>query len=430
MDRIPGEKCPPHQRIQPVVERPPLIDPSVEIYFLKMSVRRERHTAVEKQVAVVDGIELAFSQKELHMPLQTLAAHKGALKPFHDILFLQAQRVGVLRIDCREIRIPERIYLSVQLDRIRIIIDLLKEVPVHHVIFRPPLYDLPLDLELDDGDRLVNADIHFPLFPGQFAFGLETGARVISISLLGKCRERKQIDPVAFLQDIQIPIARAVPDDIGDAGQLTAGCAHPLDIVIPPLYIQAVVVHENVHNIIRPVAPVINISENMEMVDDQTSRKLRERLDKALRTSDPDDRIDDLLVVGFLILDITALRDQLIDHICIISRHGFSDFGPRVLAGRIFADLDQTVQHDPVPVFHLRIVRDLFLHQLDLLGRIVDQRRQLPDIFFRQRPSVDLIDLLPHRTGTVPDNMRKSLILSVDICDKVLCSFRQIQNRA
>ena len=430
VDRVSGEKCPPHQRIQPVIERPPFIDLSVEIDFLEISVRCERHAAVEEQISVIDRVELAFPQKELHVLLQPLAAHEGALKALHDIFLLRTQRVRILRIDGREIGVPKRISPPVQLDRPGIVIDLLQEIAVHHVVFRPSLHDLAFDLELDDGDCLVDADIHLPLLPGQLSLGLEACARVISVGLLGKCRQRKQVDPVPFLQNIQISVARADPYDVGDAAQLSAGRAHPLDVMVPPLNVQTVVVHKGIHDIIRSVAPVINIPENMEMVHDQAPGQLREGLDEALRPADPDNRIDDLLVIRLFILNIAALRDQLVDHVRIILRHGFSHLGPRILAGSIFADLDQPVQHDPVPVIHLRGVGDLLFHQVDLLGRIVHERRELTDILFRQRPPVDFIYFFPHGAGAVSQNVGKGFILSVNIRDKMLRPLRKVQDRA
>ena len=69
-----------------------------------------------------------------------------------------------------------------------------------------------------------------------------------------------------------------------------------------------------------------------------------------------------------------------------------------------FADVDQAVQHDLVPVIDILLL--LFLH-LQALSRVID--KGCKRTFFRntERVAEDIVNLLSHGTGTVAEYMRK-----------------------
>ena len=365
------------------------------------------------------------------MLLEALAAREGRDQALHDILLLRRELIRILRIDRREIRILHRIALPVNDDLAALKIHLGEAVAVLHGKLRPPVDQLPLQLELDDGDGLVDPHVQFIfLTPQHFSLGFKAEAGIVPVGLRRELGQRQDIDAVAVLEDAEIPVAHAEAHHAGDERRLARSRSHPLDVVVAPLHVHAVVIHERIHDIVRPVAAVIDIPQDMQVVDDQPADQLRDRLDKGCGPPDPDDRAHDLIVVGFLVLDVRLLRDQLLDHIGEILRHRLADLGPRIFGGRVFADLHQPVEHDLVPVIHLLRVRDLLLNERDLLRGVVDQRRELPDVLLRQRPAEDLVDLLSDGARPVAEHMGKRLIFPVDIRYEVLRALRQVHDRA
>ena len=102
--------------------------------------------------------------------------------------------------------------------------------------------------------------------------------------------------------------------------------------------------------------------------------------------------------------------------------------GAGVFRGDPFRDLHQPVQRDLIPILDRIIV--LLLHDdIQLLLRIIDQRRQTLLIPDAERIAKLLVDLPAHGAGTVFQDMVKLLILSVDIRHKMFRALGQIQNR-
>ena len=248
------------------------------------------------------------------------------------------------------------------------------------------------------------------------------------VSIQRKRGQRDQVDAVSFFQRIQIAVPCSHPDHIGDAGQMAAGRSHPDDIMIAPLHIHRVIVTQRIHDHMRPRPPVIDIPDDVQMIDDQLLDQVAQRFDELLRPPDTDDRMDDLVVVGFLILYFRLLRDQFFDNIGKILRQRLAHLGPRVLGGNPFRDLNKPVQGDLVPVLDRTFV---FLpqHDIQLLPRIIDQCRQALLIPDTQCIAELFVNLAPHGTGAVLQDMIELLVLPVDIRHKMLRPLGQIQNR-
>ena len=383
---------------------------------------------MEEKVTVSHGIELALLKKKLHMLLEPPAVHERGLKSFHDIGFFRRKPVRICRINSRQILVEKIIVLSVLLDLHRIKIDTAEQIAVFHVIFRASTDKLAFQLELDNRDSLMNAHVHVFLAAGfLLAFCLEACTRIIPISIYRKLSKGYQIDAVAFLENVKITVSGLDPDNICNARKLTAGCAHPLDIMIAPLNVKAVVSHQRVHDLIRSVSSVVNIAENMQMINDEPSHQPRKCFYEIVGIANADNSVDDLLVVGFLVRYIRLFGDEFLDHIAEIFRHSLPYFRSCVLAGSVLAHVNEPIEHDFVPVIKLCLVSNLFLYKFDLFARIVDQRRQFFNILFRQSMPVNFTDLLFYSTGAVPENMGERFIFAVNISDKVFCTFGQIQ---
>ncbi len=296
------------------------------------------------------------------------------------------------------------------------------------MVFRSPLQELSFQLELNDGNGLVNLDIEPVLrlggcFP---AFYLELDAGIILIHVQGKSGQWKQIDSVAILQDVKISIAGADSRDGGDAGKLACCRSHPDHVMVSPLDIQRVILHKLIHNEMRTRTAVVNIPQNMQMIHYQTLNELRQGNNEIFRTVNGNDGIHDGVVVAFLIQHFGFFRNQFLNDVSIIFRQSFPHLGPGIFGRNLFADFDEPVQHDFVPVIHIRF---RLPHVLDLLFRIVNERCQSTLIRCGQRVSEDIVNLLPYCPGTIPQHMGKCFVFPVNVCQKMFRPLGQIQNR-
>ena len=102
------------------------------------------------------------------------------------------------------------------------------------------------------------------------------------------------------------------------------------------------------------------------MINNEPLNQLCHGNDEVLGASDFEDSLDDRLVVCFFVEHLRLFGDQLLDDIAIIRRQGFPHFGTGVFGRNDFADVDQAVQHDLVPVIDVLLL--LFLHLQALSG--------------------------------------------------------------
>src|SRR5699024_1430092 len=100
---------------------------------------------------------------------------------------------------------------------------------------------------------------------------------------------------------IQIIVAGGKPDDIGDARLMPGSRAHPDHIVIAPLEVHMLQLHQMIHDDMRARSSVKNIADDMESCDDKPLYRLRDGDDKLFGAVDPDDGIKDLVIVLFLL---------------------------------------------------------------------------------------------------------------------------------
>ena len=103
---------------------------------------------------------------------------------------------------------------------------------------------------------------------------LEQFTLIIRINLQGKIGQRHQINAVIILQCRQISISGTNSNHIGNTGRLSGSGSHPEQIMIPPLNIHRMVIHQMIHDFHSTRASVINIAHNMQMIDNQTLNQL------------------------------------------------------------------------------------------------------------------------------------------------------------
>ena len=86
---------------------------------------------------------------------------------------------------------------------------------------------------------------------------------IVTVSLQRKGHKGQHVDTVSVLQDIQIAIPQAEADHCSDTRLLSGSSPHPEHVVIAPLDIQRMIIHQTVNDPVRLRSPVKNISNNM-----------------------------------------------------------------------------------------------------------------------------------------------------------------------
>ena len=92
---------------------------------------------------------------------------------------------------------------------------------------------------------------------------------IILVTVQRKPCQRDEIDPVSVFQGVEIIVSGADPHHIGNTRPMSGRSPHPEDVVISPLDIQRMIIHETVHNPVSSRSAVIDIPDHMEMVDGQ-----------------------------------------------------------------------------------------------------------------------------------------------------------------
>ena len=183
--------------------------------------------------------------------------------------------------------------------------------------------ELSLQLKLNDGNRLVHSHVQF-IFIGQtgavLPFQPEERTGIIAVDPGGKRCQRDHIDAVSVLQNVEIPISRTNSENRGDTGQRSCGSSHPDNVMVAPADIQRMIAHQTVHDSLRTRTPVIDITQNMQMIHNHLLNQMAECHDKIFSSLDIDDRINNRIIVRLLVQNIRLLRDQLLDHIGIVFR--------------------------------------------------------------------------------------------------------------
>ena len=257
------------------------------------------------------------------------------------------------------------------------------------------------------------------------ALQLKAGTGILSVCIHCKGCQRKKIDSVTVLQNVKISVTGADANHIGNAPSLPCCRPHPQDIMVSPLNIHGMMGHQLIHNQMRPRSPIVNISQNMQMIHNQPLNQAAESNDTLLHPAYPDNGLNNGIVIGFLIRHIDLFRNQLFNHIGKFRRQSLSHLGPGIFAGRLLADFDQAVHGNPVPVLP---IGNLLQNLIHFLSGIINQGCQLLLVFHTQSIPENLIDLAADGTGAVFHYMGKRFVFSVNIRQKVLRSLGKIQN--
>ena len=257
----------PHLVVQIVHECLSLQTHAVQLHFFELPILRHRNTAVVQQISVDLLIQGAMAVKEADMGLQLFGIEEGSFQGIEHILFILGQLVRILRVKCREVGIPQRPYVALNLHRACRQIDFVQKQPVLQMVFRMCQDPLSFYLKLADGNGFMHPRRQFlihrvELIPIQNMW-TELFTRIVAINLLREGGQRPQVDSISHFQHIEVVIADIHPQHVGNACPVACGRTHPDDIVVAPLEVHFMIVHQEIHDGIRMGATVENIADNM-----------------------------------------------------------------------------------------------------------------------------------------------------------------------
>ena len=256
---------------------------------------------MEHKYIVHDQIKRSVLEHEPDMALQLVAPLDGSFERIHQGLFFICQFVRVCRVNGRKIRISKFVLLALYHYSALLIIYLVEEQTLVQFKLRMSLDNLSFEFELAYSNSLVHPRCKILVYRIELVevehLRSEFFAVVISVSVLGKCCKRSQVEPIADFEHIEVVVADVHSQEVTDAGPVSGRGSHPYDIVIAPLEIYILVLHEVIEDIIRMSSPVKDIAYDMQFVDSEPRYRLGHFTDELVDQSTLCDRGKDLVVI-------------------------------------------------------------------------------------------------------------------------------------
>ena len=88
--------------------------------------------------------------------------------------------------------------------------------------------------------------------------------------------------------------------------------------MIAELDVEGVVLHQSVHNDVGTGAAVEDVADQVEAIDDESFDDAADRDDEVLCLADLDNRIEDVVVILFLVMQIEVDVDEFVDDVGIL----------------------------------------------------------------------------------------------------------------
>ena len=389
------------------------------VHARERAILVQRDATVEQQVVIAHQIHGTVAVEELDMATQVVGARELRHELLDDPRLLGRELIGMLRVERREIARGKLVHRAiVQLDSPRLDVDALEQQSVVHVEAPVAHDDLPLELEQQDVHGLRQ----------RRELGSQAGYAIGNrlVGALGKRYELTQGDTVVVLQDLEIAVAQVVAQNRDDARRLTGGRAHPQQVVIAPLDIQRVVLHQAVHDLGGPAAAVEDIAHQMQMVDDQPLDEIGQRADKVLACIGLQDRRDNALVIAHAVVVLIGVRvQQLVDDVGVIAWDGLADLGARVTAGQGTRHHQQALEHDLVPARRRDVLQ---MRERELLMRVVDEGAQVALFLLGELVAEDIVHVLAHHARAVVEDMQERLVFTVQVAHEMLGALGQVED--
>ena len=158
----------------------------------------------------------------------------------------------------------------------------------------------------------------------------KTGTRIIAVNLRRKHRERTQINSISILKHIKAVVADRNSQNVADTRRI-AGCrTHPGDVMISPLNVDIVELHQLIHDDVRARSSIKDVSDDVQIVNRQVLDQLTDCRNELVCNLRVNDRTNDFPIIYPFILIIIIHMKQFVDDVGELLRHLFSDFGAGV----------------------------------------------------------------------------------------------------
>ena len=129
------------------------------------------------------------------------------------------------------------------------------------------------------------------------------------------------------------------------------------------------VIAKDVHDVMRPVSSIKDVTQNMERIDGQSLDQLAEGDDEIVCPTGADDGVDNHFDVCLSVRKHGVVVQQFLNDIRELLRQCFPNLGTGILGRNILTQGNQLVQCSEIPTFNIRFNR---FHQVELLFRIVN----------------------------------------------------------
>ena len=155
---------------------------------------------------------------------------------------------------------------------------------------------------------------------------------------------------------------------------LPAAAPHPQDVVIAPLDVDLMVVHQVVEDDVRAGTAVVDVADDMQSLDGEALNQFGEVGDEGLRAAGRHDGVDLALVVGGFVLDALLVVKQLLDGLRNVLGQQVAHRLAPILGAQSAAEFDQANQRQAAP---LVLVGNRLQHHRRFELGVVDERRQI-----------------------------------------------------
>ena len=252
---------------QIIEQRTTLVTAAAQLDLGKRAVFLDQNAAVIEQLIVRNLVHRTVTHNEVQMGAQTLGMTERGLETVQKVLFFLGQCIGVLGVYGREIGVGQRIFLAADLDGALLQIHLVEQQTAFHLILGMTADELAFQLEHHHRDRLVHLGCQRGIDRVELVFVQyvrhEALARVVRV---GGCREhgqRTQVNAVPVLQAVKTVVADGDTQHAHEAHRVAAHRTNPGNVVIAPLDVNVVVLHQLVQNTVGTRTAVKNITDNM-----------------------------------------------------------------------------------------------------------------------------------------------------------------------
>lgn len=160
--------------------------------------------------------------------------------------------------------------------------------------------------------------------------------------------------------------------------------------MITPLDVPTVVAAHLVQDDVGSWTSIVDIAQNMELVDSQALDDVGYSDDEIIGSACADNRINNNIDIGCLVMIFGVLVQKLLDNIREIAWQRFSHLASGIFAGNITAYSHQLVQGDVIPVVNVGFV---LLDEFQFLLRIVNKRAEFSLLLFAKGIAKEFVHL-------------------------------------